>query len=115
MTLEMTLAATGFSEILSDHRVDLLTRSNEWLRQERSAKRHARQFGELGGEMALEASIRGFLGRRMRSAVMPVPAADHCRRIIADCQPRLRELPSLKSSGAPAPPIFVATQPGSTH
>src|SRR5215813_110539 len=61
-----------------------------------SEQRHARQFGKPGRELVLKPGITRFPGRPVRSAVMPVAAADHRRGIIADRKPRLRAIPLLE-------------------
>jgi hypothetical protein len=60
--------------------------------QSASEKRHAGHFSEPGGELVLKNWVFHFLGRRLRSAVMPVSAADSCRGIFAHGKPCLREI-----------------------
>ena len=51
------------------------------------------QLRKPGRELVLKTRIRDVFGRSLRSAAMPISAADRRRRIVAHRKPRLREMP----------------------
>jgi hypothetical protein len=77
-----------------------------------SEERHAGHLSEPGGELVLKDWVFHFLGRGLRSAVMPVSAADRCRGIVAHGKPSLREIPLFEIVRRTRPAHFRRNPPG---
>ena len=73
------------------------------------------QFLELGRERVLKLGSKHVRGGRLRATVVPVSAADRRSGIIADRQPRRRQVPCWRSSGAPGPPSSSEPTLGPPH
>ena len=71
-------------------------RNEPWRLGCESEERHARQFREFGRKLILKVGVGRCAGRGLRSAMVPVAAADGRRGFIAHCEPCLCQMALLE-------------------